>query len=119
MKASDKTQKEFADKFHDIEILGIYKNLNNLNILLDNRIIVLKGIKYWEFTPFDYQNIIFELNYFNIKNVPVFLEEEYDWISNYKSLSNLNLIEIKSSVGLSGVAIFSDLKINMTIKSNQ
>jgi len=116
MKASDKTQKEFADKFHDIEILGIYKNLN---ILLDNRIIALKDIKYWEFTPFDYQNIIFELNYFNIKNVPAFLEEEYDWISNYKSLSNLNLIEIKSSVGLSGVAIFSDLKINMTIKSNQ
>jgi len=101
------------EKFHDAEILGVYRDVNNLNLLVDNKIIVLEDIEYWEFSPFDYQNIIFELNYFNIKDVPVSLEEQYDWIANYKSSSTLNLIEINASVGLSGVAIFSDLKIKI------
>jgi len=99
------------DTFHDIEILGIYRSFKNLNLLLEDKTIILENIKYWEFTAFAEQNIIFNVNYFNVNNVPSYLIEEYQWISNYKSLNTLNIIEIDSSVGLNGVAIFSNLKI--------
>ena len=97
--------------FHDSEILGIYKNTKNLNIFLHDKTIVLKDIQYWEFTPFAEQNIIFNINYFNIKDTPAYLVNEYPWISNFQSLGSLNIIEIESSVGMFGVAVFSNLKI--------
>ncbi len=105
------------DTCHDMEILGIYRNSKNLNILLADRIIVLENIKHWEFSSFDNQNIVFSLNYFNINKVPNFLIENYPWLANYKSLNTLKVIEIHSAVGLDGVAIFTDLKIQKRAKN--
>ena len=95
---------------HDSEILGLYKSNENLNILLKDKIIVLENIEHWEFTPFTEQNIIFQLNYFSVNNMPSYLVEDYPWLLNYSSLNTLNVLEIVSSVGLSGVAVFSEVK---------
>ncbi len=100
-----------TNTYHDTEILGIYRNAKNLNLLFENSMMVLENIEYWEFSPFSEQNIIFKLNHFSIDDVPSYLMEEYPWLLNYCSDKTLKVLEIDSSVGLHGVAVFLDMKI--------
>ena len=95
--------------YHDTEILGIYRSSKNLNLLFKESVMVLENIEHWEFSPFAEQNIIFKLNHFSMGDVPSSLVEDYPWL--YCSDKTLNVLEIDSSVGLHGVAVFSDVKI--------
>ena len=98
-------------KFHDEEIIGLYHHNKKLTIMLHSKSIELEGVEHWEFSSFDCQNIIFEINFFNIEETPKSIFFEYDWLKNYQSTTHLKLMEIESSVGLRGVVIFEKLVI--------
>ena len=96
-------------KYHDKEIIGLHHSNRRLTIMLNDKSIALDGVEHWEFTSFDFQNIIFEVNFFKVEETPNHIISEYEWIKKYQSLTSLQLMEIESSVGLRGVVVFETL----------
>ena len=96
-------------KHHDKEIIGLHHSNKKLTIMLNDTSIVLDGVEHWEFTPFDFQNVIFEINFFKVEETPKHIIFEYEWVENYQALRHLQLMEIESSVGLRGVVVFETL----------
>ena len=102
--------------FHDEEIVGLHHNKKRLTVTFHNQILELDGVEYWELTPFEWQNVIFEVKFFKIQDVPNHILAEYSWVKNYQKLVYLNLMEIDSSVGLRGVVVFENKSIKENIK---
>jgi hypothetical protein len=101
---------DVINKYHDAEIVSLGHFNENLHLILrDSTELIFENVEYWEFSPFEFQNVIFELNIFNINDVPEYVINEYEWIGNYKSKLDLLLAEIDSSNGLRGVIVYKDL----------
>jgi len=98
------------NKHHDEEIncLSFNRIEKQLIIKTNKVIIVLEGVEYFELSPFEFQNVIFETNVFTLNEIPKKHFTEYKWLLNYLMLPNLKLFNIDSSVGLFGVILFSN-----------
>ena len=94
------------DKYHDAEIYSISHQDKNLVLLLSsNYTINCMGVEYWELSPFEFQNVIFELNIYNMQSLPDCLFDDYSWLVNYKDFKNFKVVAIDSSVGMYGVIL--------------
>lgn len=95
---------------HDLSIIGIaYNKINNELIfnIDDNSTIIFCDIFHWDLTPFDMQNIIFEIS--SYREIPNLLIDEYGLQKGIPN--NFNLYHINSSSGLSGIVISKKIKI--------
>lgn len=101
------------ESFHDKAITGIhfFQNLNQLVINLAKGKLIFDDVKDWQFSPFDTQNIIFEVQLFEITTVPEHLLKEFLWVNHYNSDTHLKVVHIASSVGLSGLVISKKVTI--------
>ena len=104
--------------FHDAEIdsLSFKKEESSLLIsgILDTKstfIIKLKAV-WWELSPFDIQNVIFELNEYEFINLPQYLLEEFELQKLiFENKKQLKILEIDASVGLRGCVVFEKIEI--------
>lgn len=102
-------------KMHDFSIVGITHNKINNELIFnidDNSNIIFCDVFYWNLTPFDMQNIIFEIS--SYREIPSFIIDEYELKKGIPN--NFNLYHINSISGLSGIVISKKIK---TLKEKQ
>jgi hypothetical protein len=102
-------------KFHDYKIIGIhfYENIDKLNIVVQNPQQQMTSIEFfevmaWDFSPFEYQNIIFDLHEYHAKNLPQWMESDFDIPKEYMqsiALGEKKLYYIEPSIGMGGYII--------------
>lgn len=101
-----------ADKLniHDLSIIGITYNKIKNDLIFnidDNSMLIFHDIFHWDLTPFETQNIIFEISIY--KKPPNLLINDYGLKKEMPI--DFNLYHINSSAGLSGVIISKKLEI--------
>ncbi|QEY26187.1 hypothetical protein [Neisseria zalophi] len=94
---------------HDKEIVGVFHHKENktLTIQLSNgESIVYKNIIFFLIKNLSDQNIIFDIYYFDNKNIPDDIIENFPSLLSFKnSNENYEISYIHSSVGMEGVVV--------------
>ncbi|EMB6014357.1 hypothetical protein V6N22_000277 [Providencia stuartii] len=96
--------------FHDVNIYGIFyiEEEETLELFLsNNKKLRFERVIHWDFSEFEKQNIIFDIKQY--QEVPLWIKENFG-IKKELPLNNL-LCYIDSSVGLSGIIIYRNVKI--------
>jgi hypothetical protein len=108
--------------WHDAEIIGLQYEKETealfVFILLANKekyTLKFKDVVDWSFSPFESQNIIFDVHEYDDKNLPDEIKQECQIPEEYlkmlceKSENTKTLFYIESSVGLNGYIIAKEV----------
>jgi hypothetical protein len=103
--------------YHDAEILSLESNRESgilkIAFLLCNNeklLAIFTGVIHWEFSPFEMQNVVYEVEFYDVSKVPVWLREEYNNLNDFIK-SDLNVAFINPATGLGGIIIYKNLTI--------
>lgn len=105
----------FTKHLHDEEIISIIFNRNKKKLILETNKskLVFYEVDFFDFSPFEMQNIILDTYIFNINEVPDFITSEYQWIKRYSTSSRIKVFSIDSSVGMRGIIIFEKIHYSL------
>ena len=102
------------DSLHDAEIISLESDWRN-NILkitfsLNASIVVLtfNEAVHWEFTPFEVQNVVYEVSYYNVVAAPAAIKEDFDVLQDFMN-GDYFVAFINPSSGLGGIIIYKTL----------
>lgn len=101
----------FTKHLHDEEIISLFfDRKKKLLVLKTNKSILdFFEVDFFDFSPFEVQNVIMDTYIYNIKEVPDFIISDYKWIRRYFESPNVKVFSIDSSVGMQGIIIFKEV----------
>ncbi len=107
--------------FHDAEVTGLFyesaKAALFIQLKLENQSkISLKfnNVAGWDLSPFEHQNILFDIHEFNKENIPEWIKRDFEIPNQYLALidaNKSNLYYIEPSVGLGGYIVAQQMQI--------
>lgn len=108
--------------FHDAKIKGLYSDEADQKLILQielstNEKISLEFIQVagWDLSPFEEQNVLFEIQEFNSTNLPKWIITDFNVPQEYVDLvlsGERKIFYLEPSVGLGGYLVAKDTHIN-------
>jgi len=114
-------------KFHDVEIVGLFHQKEEINLLMHLKfsneqkfIITFSSVVVWDLSPFEEQNVIFDIHEFNKENLLEWIKNDFQVPKEYIELINSgekNLFYIEPSIGLGGYVVANKMLSKQSIKN--
>ncbi len=105
-----------TEDLHDSQVVKIEhmsdSKLLKLGLITDQGIahdLIFQEVVGWIFTPFEFQNVLFDVKIYKFEEVPNSVWNEWDGVEAYAALAKKwrsNVAVLSPSVGLGGVVLF-------------
>ena len=110
--------------YHDISIIGILHDQKQNRLLLqtesgdgiDPLVLCFNSVVGWDLSPFEDQNVLFNLHEFEKKNLPDWIKKDFEVPKEYLNSidsGDSKLFYLESSVGLGGYIVANSLSLSV------